>query len=107
MRLTTFEQALPDERFAQKELDVLLGPILSWQRLQEHHDLLEIHSLELVGPLDEESGADVEVEFGEALVFGLKVYIGKRVIISEDEIGLAYKVCVPHANRVLNTDFAH
>lgn len=51
MRLTVFEQALPDECFTQQELNVFLRPTLSWQSLQEHHDLLEVHLAELVGPL--------------------------------------------------------
>ena len=62
MSLTVLEQALPDERLAQQELDVLLRPTLSWERLQEHHDFLEVHLAKLVGPLDEEGGADVQVE---------------------------------------------
>ena len=50
MRLTVLEQALPDECLAQQELDVLLRPTLSWKRLQEHHDFLEVHLAEFVGP---------------------------------------------------------
>lgn len=71
VRLTIFEQALPDERLAQQELDVLLRPTLSRKRLQEHHDFLEVHLAEFVGPFHKESGAYVEVEGGEALIFGL------------------------------------
>jgi len=50
MRLTVLEQALPDKRLAQQELDVLLRPALSRKRLQEHHDFLEVHLAEFVGP---------------------------------------------------------
>ena len=59
MCLTILEQALPDECLAQQEFNVLLRPTLSWKCLQEHHDLLEIHFAELVGPFDEEGGAYV------------------------------------------------
>lgn len=50
VRLTVLEQALPDESLAQQELDVLLRPTLSRKGLQEHHDFLEVHLAELVGP---------------------------------------------------------
>lgn len=50
MRLTVLEQALPDESLAQQELDVLLRPTLSRKGLQEHHNFLEVHLAELVGP---------------------------------------------------------
>lgn len=62
VRLTPFEQALPDKRLAQQEFDILLRPVFGRQRLQKHHDLLEIHALQLFGPFDEESSADVEVK---------------------------------------------
>ena len=81
MRLAALEQALPDEGLAQKHLDVFLRPLGGWQGLQEHHDFLEIHSLQLVAPFHEEGGAHVEVEGCEALVFGLVLWleiIGKR-----------------------------
>jgi hypothetical protein len=71
MRTAPSEQALPDERFTQQQLDVLLGPLPRRQRLQKHHYLLEIHLHDLLGPLDKECGADVEVEVGETAVFGL------------------------------------
>ena len=71
VRRRSLEQALPDVGLAQQQLNVLLGPVARRQRLQEHHDLLEVHLYELVGPFHEEGGADVEVEFGEALFFGL------------------------------------
>lgn len=62
MRLTPFEQALPNKRFTQQQFDVLFRPILGGQSLQEHHDFLEVHALEFIGPFDEERGANVEVE---------------------------------------------
>lgn len=71
MRLTPLKQALPNKRLAQQKLHILLRPIPCRKRLQKHHDLLEIHLTELVGPFDQERGADVEVEGGETLVFGL------------------------------------
>ena len=71
MRLAVLEQALPDESLAQQEFNVLLRPALSWKGLQEHHDFLEVHLAEFVGPFHKESGAYVEVEGGEALIFGL------------------------------------
>jgi len=71
MRCTPPEKTLPNKRFTQQQLNILLRPVTSRQRLQEHHDFLEIHFDELVGPLDKEGGADVEVEIGEAAVFGL------------------------------------
>lgn len=62
MRLAVLEQTLPDESLAQQQLDVLLRPTLSRKGLQKHHDFLEIHLAELVGPFHQESGADVQVE---------------------------------------------
>jgi hypothetical protein len=65
------EEALPDKGFAEEQFNVLLGPVLCGEALKEHHDLLKVHADELVGPLDEEGGADVEVKLGEALFLGL------------------------------------
>jgi hypothetical protein len=59
VRLAILEQTLPDESLAQQEFDVFLRPTLSRQSLQEHHDFLKIHLAQLVGPFDQESGADV------------------------------------------------
>jgi hypothetical protein len=73
MRTTPSEQALPYECFAEEQLDVFLGPLPCWQGLQEHHDFLKVHFSELVGPFDEEGGADVEMERGEPIFFGLQV----------------------------------
>jgi hypothetical protein len=39
--------------------------------LQKHHDLLEVHVHEFVGPLYKECGADVEMKLGEALFLSL------------------------------------
>lgn len=64
-------EALPDEGLAEEQLNVLFRPGLGGQALQEHHDLLKVHLDELVGPLDEQGGAHVEVELGEALLLGL------------------------------------
>lgn len=71
MRRGPLEQALPDVGLAEQELNVLLCPFAGRQGLQKHHDLLKVHLDELVGPFDEEGSADVEVEFREALFFGL------------------------------------
>jgi hypothetical protein len=75
VRLAVLEQALPDERLAEQKFNVFLCPALSWQSLQEHHDLLEVHLAQLVRPLDQESCAYVEVESREALIFRLLVDI--------------------------------
>jgi hypothetical protein len=72
VRTTPFEQALPYERFAQQQLNVLLGPLLSRQRLQEHHDFLEIHLAQLVRPLDEECCAYVKMEGRESIFLSLR-----------------------------------
>lgn len=64
-------EALPDEGLAKEQLNVLFRPVLGGQALQEHHDFLEIHLDELVGPLDKQRGADVEMKLGKALLFGL------------------------------------
>lgn len=84
------KQALPDERLTQQKLDIFFGPVPCRQCLEEHHDLLhgvsfhaflsvphnaaylEIHLHELVGPLDQECSAHVEVESREALLLGLR-----------------------------------
>lgn len=63
MGLTSLEQTLPDESLAQQKLDILLRPLFGGERLQEHHDFLEIHALELIRPLHQEGCTDVEVEF--------------------------------------------
>lgn len=62
MRLAPFKKTLPNKRLAQQQLDILLRPVPRRQRLQEHHDLLEVHALEFLGPLHKKRGADVEVE---------------------------------------------
>jgi hypothetical protein len=68
---TASEETLPNEGLTKQQLDVLLCPVTCRQRLQKHHDFLKVHFDELVGPFDEEGGADVEVEIGEATIFGL------------------------------------
>ena len=65
------EETLPYERLAEQELNVLSGPISGWQRLQEHQDFLKVHLDKLIGPLDEKSGANIQVELREALLFRL------------------------------------
>ncbi|KAL3952957.1 hypothetical protein ACCO45_012900 [Purpureocillium lilacinum] len=87
-------KALPDEgSLAEEQLNVLFRPGLGGQALQEHHDLLKVHLDELVGPLDEQGGAHVEVELGEALLLGL---------------GEGGKIDgVPHADGVLDADLSH
>lgn len=62
MSAAALEQTLPYECFAEQELDIFFGPLPSGQRLQEHHNLLKVHLSELIGPLDEEGSADVEME---------------------------------------------
>lgn len=71
MRRRALVQALPDKGLAEQQLYVLFGPRLGRQALEEHHDFLKVHFCEFVGPLHEKGGADVEMEFGEALLFGL------------------------------------
>lgn len=46
--------------------------MLRRQRLQEHHDLLKVHTLELFGPLYQECGAYVKMKGRETLIFGLR-----------------------------------
>jgi hypothetical protein len=65
------EETLPDEGFAEEKLNILLIPASSRQSLQEHHNLLEVHLEQLVGPFDQESSADIKMEVGESLVLGL------------------------------------
>lgn len=48
MRLTASKQAFPNKGFTQQQLNVLFCPIFGRQRLQKHHDALEIHSDEFV-----------------------------------------------------------
>jgi hypothetical protein len=62
MRTAPSEQTLPNEGLAKQQLDILLRPVTCRQRLQKHHDFLEVHFDELVGPFDEKGGANVEVE---------------------------------------------
>lgn len=71
MSLGIAEETLPDKSLAEKKLDVFLVPTAGWQSLQEHHNLLEIHLEQLVGPFDQEGSADVEMEMGKSLVLGL------------------------------------
>lgn len=103
MRTTSFEQTLPDEGFAQKKLDIFLSPLFRWQRLQEHHDLLEIHLSQLVGPLHEECCTYVKMEGRKPVFFGLRK-------VSES-LGRChqstYQVCIPHPYCVLDRDFTH
>lgn len=71
MRRRTFEEALPDECLAQKQLDVLFCPSLRGEALKKHHDLLEVHIEELVGPLHKKGRTHVQMELREALLFSL------------------------------------
>lgn len=71
MRRRALKQALPDVGLAQQQLNVLFGPVARGQRLQKHHDLLEVHATQLARPFDQKGGADVQVEFGEAVFFSL------------------------------------
>jgi hypothetical protein len=48
MCLAVLEQALPDESLAEQKFNVFLRSTLSWQSLQEHHDLLEVHLAQLI-----------------------------------------------------------
>lgn len=48
MRLTACKQAFPNKGFTQQQFNVLFCPIFGRQRLQKHHDALEIHSDEFV-----------------------------------------------------------
>jgi cAMP phosphodiesterase len=67
------EETLPDEGFAEEKLNIFLIPAASRQSLQEHHDLLKVHLEQLIGPFDQESSADVEMEVGEPLVLSLSI----------------------------------
>lgn len=87
MRRGSLEQTLPDIRLAQQQLDILLGPVARREGLQEHHDFLKVHLDQLVGPFHQEGGADVEVEFREAVFFR--------------------HVCVPHSDGVSDADLPH
>ena len=40
---TPLEETLPNECLAEEQLNILLGPLLCGERLQEHHDFLEVH----------------------------------------------------------------
>lgn len=105
------EQALPDKGLAEEQLDVLLGPSLGGQGLQKHHDLLKVHLDQLVGPLHQEGGADVEMKLGEALFFGL---VEKRDVLAATygirgwrQWGKPYQISVPHSDSILDADLAH
>jgi len=65
------EEALPNECLTQQKLNIFLRPIFRRQGLQKHHNFLEIHLHEFGRPLHEEGGADVQMELGEPLFFGL------------------------------------
>lgn len=71
MRRGPLEETLPDESFTKEQLNVLFRPAFRGETLEEHHDFLKVHLDEFVGPLHQEGGADVEMEFGEALFFSL------------------------------------
>jgi hypothetical protein len=65
------EETLPDESFAEEKLNVFLIPATSGQGLQKHHNLLEVHFEQLIGPFDQESSANIEMEVGESLILSL------------------------------------
>lgn len=102
----TLEEALPNKGLAEEELNVLFRPVLCREALEEHHDFLKVHADELVGPFDEEGGADVEVEFRKSLLLGLVKNVSYDKSLKGAKGG-AYKVGIPHANGVLDTDFPH
>lgn len=62
MCATAFEQTLPDECFAEKQLNIFLCPLSCGQGLQEHHRFLEVHFAKLIRPFHKEGSTDVEVE---------------------------------------------
>ena len=65
------EETLPDECFTEEEFDILLGPALGQERLQEHHDLLKIHLEQFRRPLYEKGRTHIEMELRKALFLGL------------------------------------
>ena len=78
MCTATLKQALPDESLAQQQLNIFFCPLPGRQGLQKHHNLLKVHFAKLVGPLDEESGADVKVEGRETVFFSL-IYVSDAI----------------------------
>mmetsp|Transcript_125008 Transcript_125008/g.353844 ORF Transcript_125008/g.353844 Transcript_125008/m.353844 type:complete len:203 (+) Transcript_125008:23-631(+) len=61
------EQALQHEGLREERLDLLGAPLPRRELLHEQHQLLEVHLFQLRRPVDEEHGAHVDVEGGEAL----------------------------------------
>ena len=65
-------QRLPDESLTKEKLNIFLGPIASGEGLQKHHNLLEVHLQQLIGPFDQERGTYIQVKLREPLLFSLK-----------------------------------
>lgn len=78
MRSRTLEKTLPDECFTQEQLNILFCPALGGKTLKKHHNLLKIHVEELIGPLHKKGRTHVQMEFGEALLFGLVNWLAFR-----------------------------
>lgn len=90
MSTGVLEQTLPNECFAQQQLDVLVCPLLCGQSLEKHHNPLpvisvhpslpmtrklcshlEVHLHQLVRPFYKECCTDVYMESREALLLSL------------------------------------
>jgi hypothetical protein len=66
----------------------MISPVLSWRGLQKHDYTLEIHLSKFCAPLDKKSRTNVKVELGKC-------------------VSPLRQVCIPHAYRILHTDFSH
>ncbi|KAI3475783.1 hypothetical protein L1887_62780 [Cichorium endivia] len=82
------KEGLVHERLAEQHLCVLVRPALGGERLEEHDDALEVHGTQLVRPLVQEDGADVQVKVGEG-------------------VGSLGEIGVPHADDVAHAHLAH
>ena len=76
-----------DVGLREEALDFLRSPRLRRYALNEEHDLLELHSLKLLGPHQQKRSADVDVKGIETILLG--------------------EACVPEPHDALQPQLAH
>lgn len=93
------EKRLQHKGFSEESLNFLLSPVRCWEVLDENHQLLEVHFLELRRPKDEEDRAHVDMEGAEA--FSLLGDVGVPEADDASEGKLSHKQAIHPPERHL------
>ena len=80
---------------------------LSGRAREDFRTCLEIHLSKFCAPLDKKSRTNIKVELGKCVSpFRLVELIGRWAITMKINVDTD-QVCIPHAYRILHTDFSH